>query len=120
MKIKGTHALMAYGPLLVLSFYATWLAGRISLGYWPRSSLDDPKYIKGFWMWTYDWTAIVMRVGLPVVAVLAAISILRPVVKKLPEWKMRLMEVAIGIVLLAAAVAFMRWDPQNVVEWYFD
>ena len=62
MKIRGTHALMAYGPLLVVSFYSTWLAGRISLGYWPRSSLDDPKSINGFWMWTYDLTAILLLI----------------------------------------------------------
>jgi hypothetical protein len=87
MKIKGTHVLMAYGPILVASFYATWLAGRISLGYWPRPSLDDPKGIIGFWMWTYDVTAFLSLVGLPVVGVLAAMSLFRPLRDGSPEWK---------------------------------
>ena len=73
MKLKGTHSLIAYPPILMASFYATWLAGRFHLGYWPRSSLDDPKYIEGFWMCTYDVTAILLLVGLPLVGVLAAI-----------------------------------------------
>lgn len=111
---------MAYGPLLLLSFYSTWLAGRVSLGYWPRSSLDDPTYIEGFWIWTYDVTAIFLLAGLPIVAVLAVVSLLRPMFKKSQELRARILEAIFGIVLLAMAVGFVQWDPQRVVEWYFD
>jgi hypothetical protein len=120
MMIKGTHMLIAYGPMLVASFYATWLGGRISLGHWPRSGLDDPKYIKGFWMWTYDATAILLLVGLPIVGVAAAMSLFRPLRGGSTEWKARLVEAVAGIVLVLLAFGFMRWDPHNVVEWYFD
>jgi hypothetical protein len=120
MKVKGTHALIAFGPLLVLSFYATWLAGRFHLGHWPRPSLDDPKDIEGFWMWTYGFTGLVLTIGLPVAVVLAGASVLRPALNKSPEWKVRLAEAILGIVLLALAFAFIRLDPHRVVEWYMD
>ncbi|MBA4388363.1 MAG: hypothetical protein C0404_10305 [Verrucomicrobia bacterium] len=120
MKIKGTQILIAYGPLLVASFYATWLAGRVSLGYWPRASLDDPKGIVGFWMWTYDATALLLLAGLPVVGALAAMSLFRPLRDGSPEWKRRLVEASVGTVLILFAVGFLRWDPHHVVEWYFD
>jgi hypothetical protein len=120
MKIKGTYPLIGYGPFLVMCFYITWVAGKISLGNWPRPSLDDPKDIKGFWMWTYDFTGVVLCIGLPVVCVLAGASIVWPLLKKSPQWKARLTETMIGIILLALAIAFIRWDPQHVVEWYMD
>jgi hypothetical protein len=119
MKIRGTHLLIGYGPFLVASFYATWLAGRISLGYWPRSSLDDPKQINGFWMLTYDLTALLL-IGLPVVGLLAAMSLFRPLGDGLPEWKTRLMEMLVGILLVILTIGFLLWDPHHVVEWYFD
>ncbi len=111
---------MAFGPLLVTSFYATWLAGRITLGYWPRPSLDDPKQISGFWMWTYDVTAMLSLVGLPLVGVLAAMSLFRPLRDGSPEWRSRLVEAVVGTALILLAVGFMRWDPHHVVEWFFD
>jgi len=120
MKVRGTFPLIGYGPFLVLCFYATWLAGKVSLGYWPRPSLDDPKGINGFWMWTYDFTGIVLCVGLPLVCVVAAASVVWSVLKKSPEWKARTIETVVGIVLLAAGIAFIRWDPQHVVEWFMD
>ena len=120
MKLKGTYSLIAYPPILVASFYVTWLAGRLHLGYWPRSSLDDPKYIDGFWMWTYDFTLALLLLGLPLVVVSAVISLYRSKANKSSQWKLRLVGVVIGLTLILLAIGFILWDPHRVIEWYFD
>jgi hypothetical protein len=35
----------------ILSLYATWFAGRVALGHWPRPSQDDPKDIADIGLW---------------------------------------------------------------------
>ena len=61
----ATRALCGFPVLLLASFYATWVAGRQALGYWPRSSFDDPKYIKGGLMGLYDITEVLVLLGIP-------------------------------------------------------
>jgi hypothetical protein len=119
MNVRGTHVLLAYCPLVVLSFYATWLAGRISLGYWPRCTLDDPKSIKGFWMWTYHLTGYLF-LAYPLIIIIAVVSVLRPAIVKSSDWRMRLAEAIAGTILLFLVFGFMQWDPHRIFEWYFD
>ena len=92
----------------------------VTLGHWPRPSIDDPGSVVGPWMWTYDFTAILFLVGLPVAGILAAISLFRPFLKGSPEWEERLIEAVAGALLVLLAFAFLRWDPQRVLEWYLD
>ncbi len=120
IKLWGTHLLLAYPFCLVLSFYAAWLAGRVSLGYWPRPGFDDPGQIEGFWMWAYYLPVFIPFIGLPIATAFAAVSLLTHPKKNSPEWRLRLLETAVGIVLIVMAITFLRWDPHRVVEWYFD
>lgn len=120
IKPRGTYILIAYGPLLILSFYATWLAGRVSLGYWPQSSIDDPKFIEGFWMWIYFIPWILHVVGFPLALMVGAASVSISILEDSPEWKTRLIEVIVGIGVLVLTFTFIAWDPHKVVEWYLD
>jgi hypothetical protein len=121
MKIHKENLLIIYPFVLVASFYATWLAGRYHLGHWPQPSNDDPKYIPGFWMWTYDFTTIVLFVGLPLVLVLSIYSLLKPPPEGSPRRKRATMQVYLGILLLALAFVFMGSGYfRHIIIWYLD
>ena len=115
-----TRALCGFPLLVLASFYATWVAGRLALGYWPRSSLDDPKNIEGGLMWLYDVTAVLVLFGVPLFCLAVLIFSLVCVFKKPAGWKTRLMELGGALVLFIGLMLFSHWDPQSVVEWYFD
>lgn len=116
----ATRALCSFPTLLLTSFYATWVAGRQALGYWPRSSFDDPKHIKGGLMGLYDITQVLIIVGIPLFC--SALSVLALVCfYHRPEgWKSRLRELALALILFFGLLLFGRWDPHSVIEWYFD
>lgn len=93
MKVRGTFVLIAWGPAYYLSCYLCWLAAWYTLGHRPRSGLDDPKRIEGFWMWTYDLSALILVLGLPLAYICALVSLIRtpgPSTAfgrlRLPEW----------------------------------
>lgn len=115
-----TRLLCAF-PVLVLAFiYGTWAAGRIALGHWPRSSFDDPKHIEGGLMWMYDVTAYLFYFGIPLFCLALLVLAVICLVKKPQGWRNRLMELGLALALFVGLVLFSRWDPQSVVEWYFD
>lgn len=116
-----TRSLCAFPVLLLASFYATWVAGRLALGYWPRPSLDDPKSIEGGLMWlSYLVTMVLVTVGVPLFC-LAVIALALVCMFRKPEgWSYRLLELLAALVLFVGFVLFARWDPHSVVAWYFD
>jgi hypothetical protein len=115
-----TRTLCSFPPLVVLSFYGTWLAGRLALGYWPRPNLDDPKDIEDGLMWLSNVTAVLVVIGIPVFWFAAVAIALICLFRKPAGWEHRLGELAVALVLFIGLVVFMRWDPQSVVRWYFD
>ncbi len=115
-----TRVLLGFPIMVLASIYATWLAGRLALGYWPRSSLDDPKHIEGGLMWLYDVTALLVLVGIPMFCLVLLVLFFVCFFKKQDGWKTRLVELAGALVLFVGLVLFSYWDPQSVVEWYFD
>jgi len=116
-----TRLLCGYPLLLPSSFYATWVAGRLALGYWPRPSLDDPKSIEGGLMWfSYLVTMVLMFVGVPLFCFAVAAAALACIFRKPQGWSYQLLELLAALVLLVGFVLFARWDPHSVVEWYFD
>jgi hypothetical protein len=115
-----TRALCIFPIFVLASFYATWVAGRLALGYWPRSSLDDPKNIEGGLMWTYDVTAISVLYGVPLFGLSLLVFVLICFVKRPDGWKTRLLELAGALVLFVGLAFFSHWDPQSVIEWFFD
>ena len=119
-EITGTQVFLIFPIVLVLFFYFTWLAGRVSLGHWPAPHIDDPKFIEGFWMWTYDLTAILFYIGIPASFLCAIVSLIRCLITNSTNWRNRVAEVIVGFGLLVLAIVFLRWDPNNVIEWFFD
>ena len=87
-----TRILCGFPVLVLASFYATWVAGRLAPGYWPRSSLDDPKNIEGGLMWLYDVTAVLVLIGVPLFCLAVLVLALLFFFKKPDGWKTRLME----------------------------
>jgi hypothetical protein len=116
----ATRILCSFPVFVLASFYATWTAGRLALGYWPRSSFDDPKSIEGSLMWLYNFTAILVIIGIPLFCFILLSLILVCVFRKPDGWKRRLMELTAAVVLFAGLLLFSRWDPQSVIEWFFD
>ena len=71
-------------------------------------------------MWLYDVTAVLVLFGVPLFCLAVLIFSLVCVFKKPAGWKTRLMELGGALVLFIGLMLFSHWDPQSVVEWYFD
>jgi hypothetical protein len=114
--------LLCLFPLLVLSsFYSTWIAGRVELGYWPRSSLDDPAGIGGpFFHLYYHSTELLVRFGFPMFGLALVTLVLICLVKRPDGWKRSLVELVFAVLAFCWMMVLVRWDPLRVVEWYFD
>lgn len=111
--------IVAYPLICTLAVYVTWLAGRISLGWWPRSSLDDPKSISVLTSSVHSFTTLLLVVGFPLCLVLAVYSLLRGITKKPRDG--RLMQASgISVVLLGLLFGLTRWDPLSVFCWFMD
>ena len=110
---------LIYPVLLPLAFFVTWLAGRLSLGYWPRPSLDDPKDI-GVWVTVpYHLTLLLMVAGLP--AFLGGNLVLAYRAYRDRQQRTHWLGVAVvSWVGLVAAITVLRWDPWQVVGWFMD
>lgn len=110
----------AYGPVLVLLHYITWTWGRISLGHWPRPSLDDPKDIAGLWIPYY--LTVLFQLLLPFAALIplgrAVASVAR--VTRQPNPIGHVIEAALATALLLASLLYLRWDPHHVTAWFSD
>lgn len=110
---------LSYPVVLPLAFMVTWLAGRISLGHWPRPSLDDPKFIGGWVDLPYAVTGCLVVAGLP--AFLGAVAgMLVMAVRDMIRRKRWLVESAVSISGMTIAVSLLRWDPFGIVACYFD
>ena len=116
-----TRALCGFPLLLLASFYATWIAGRIALGHWPRPNVDDPKGIAGLLMaWFYTLTGGLAAIGIPLFG-LAIFAVTLISIADRPEgWRSRMVEVLVALVLLIGFVVFCLWDPHSVLTWYMD
>jgi len=118
MKALRAYAL-AYPFVLPLAFFATWLAGRLSLGYWPRPSLDDPKNLGAWVSVTYYTTTFVLVVGLPAFA-LALLGLVYRAYRDETRRASLLLLSALSVMCMVAAILVLRWDSLGVVAWYAD
>ena len=115
--IKGF--LVAYPLALPLVFYSTWLVGRLSLGYWPRPSFDDPKEISAATTLAHCLSYTFFVVGLSAFVVFAAYALGTSLFRK-PRNPYLALWVCGSVGLLLAAVFFLRWDPHSVMMWLAD
>ena len=110
---------LAYPFALPLAIYLTWIAGRLTLRYWPRPSLDDPKSI-GIWVRIlHTTTTLLLTVGLPVFAIMILALLCRAVRDKSRRNRL-LLHSGFSTLFMVGAILFLRWDPLHVVEWFMD
>ena len=91
----------------------------MSLGYWPRPLLDDPKYI-GTWVDVpYNVTAFLLVVGLPAFVV-GVLGLLYRANRDETRRRNLLLVSALSVVCILVTILVLRWDPLGVVAWYMD
>jgi hypothetical protein len=117
------RCILAYPVLLPAALYATWVIARLSLGRWPRPSIDDPKYINMVVSCAHSFVSYLVLFGLPIFVVLAVFALgwglLRCILKR--PHGMRLAVCAfLSMVLLVVAIRFIYWDPLSVFNWFLD
>ena len=110
---------LSYPAVLLLAFLITWVAGRLSLGHWPRASLDDPKSIGGWFAVPYVFTWLLEIVGLPVF-VIGVLGVLLRAYLDATRRRSLLVVSALAVTCMAITVVLLRWDPFGVVSWYAD
>jgi hypothetical protein len=110
---------LSYPGVLLLAFFATWLAGRISLGHWPRPSLDDPKFIGAWVDVPYTITGLLLVVGLPAFAI-GVLGLLYRDYCDATRRKSLLVVSGVSMVCMVATILVLRWDPLGIVAWYMD
>ena len=110
---------LSYSFALVGALFATWIAARLTLGHWPRPSLDDPKEI-GRWVdIPYDITCIFLVVGFPLFV--AAVAALVFYAFRSSSERTRLLTSAVlSIAVMVGVVLFLRWDPLEISNWFMD
>ncbi|MCP4196695.1 MAG: hypothetical protein GY762_06040 [Proteobacteria bacterium] len=120
MKFRRGWVLLVYPFVMVSAVYIPYLAGRYHLGYWPRIYQDDPKYIEGFWMWTYEVSIWVVLLGAPLALLSSVCHVALTVIRGRTDRGKVVIEFVIGVLLLLLAIQFLRDDPHGVVEWFLD
>ncbi len=123
--LAGIAVILSTLPLLSsIALHATWLAGRLQLGHWPRSYLDDPNDIGGGLFQLLDVTAglLLLSTGLfvPLALTLAVAAIAQ---RALAERRLRLGQLSpilISIAVIAAGLACLAADPFRVLDLFMD
>lgn len=117
------RCILAYPVLLPAALYATWVFARLSLGRWPRTSLDDPKYINMLVSCAHSFVLLLWIVGLPTYVVLAVFTLgwgLLRCLRKQPHGIKLAVYACLSMVSLVVAIRFIYWDPLSVFEWFMD
>jgi hypothetical protein len=117
------RCILAYPVLLPAALYVTWVIARLSLGRWPRPSVDDPKYINMVVSCAHSFVAYLLGFGLPIFVVLAVFALgwglLRCILKR--PHGMRLAGFAcLSMMLMVLSICFLYWDPLSVANWFVD
>ena len=115
--------ILAYPVLMPAALYGTWVFARLSLGRWPRPSIDDPDSINMVVSCALFFVLFLIFVGRPIFVVLAVFALgwglLRCILKR-PRG-LRLAGCAcLSMVLLVVAIRFIYWDPLSVFVWFMD
>jgi len=117
------RCILVYPVLLPAALYGTWLIAGLSLGRWPRPSIDDPKYINMVVSCAHSFALFLGTVGLLIYAVLAVFALgwglLRCILKR-PHGMRLAVYAFLSMVLLVVAIRFVYWDPLSVFNWFMD
>lgn len=105
--------------VLPIALYSTWVAARLSLGHWPRPSLDDPKHIGPWVDIPYVITRLLLIVGLPIFAVVV-IALVYRAFRDESRRKNLLLTATASVLFMIAGISFLAWDPFGVGDWFMD
>jgi hypothetical protein len=115
-----------YPLLLLSSLYATWFTAWCILGYRPRETLDDPKYISPLVDVPFISTGMLM-LGLPFTLLLCVPLMLAHIAQIVSQRRIRPREGAaqllIPLILWLSFIVISRWEPFGVsylIGWYID
>ncbi len=120
LKFLRENALIIYPFLLIGSFYCTWFAARYYLGHYPVASVDDPKSINGFWMWTYEFTYLLAFIGLPAAILMTTCEAITKPPTKSKQRNVFLLKLALGASLITTAYWIMGNEPNDILGWLLD
>ena len=101
--------------LMLLSIYATWLAGWLSLGRLPLASVDDPREIAGVLMRSSLFLSDFLCKFLPLTFVAGLIFQLALGGVRFP---LRVVFAAVSIGAAAIMFAILFWDPVDAWKWF--
>ena len=114
------NALIIFPFLLIGFFYASWFAAHHYLGHPPIPSVDDPKSIDGFWMWTYPCSLLLIIFGIPLGIIIIACEIIMKFSYPSRNQKNTLLKPVIGIILLIIAYWIIGNEPNDILQWLLD
>lgn len=118
MKALRVYAL-SYPLILPLALFATWLAGRVSLGHWPRPSLDDPSSISLLVDFFSIVTGLLLVIGLPAFIV-AVLGITYAGIRDPARRRSHFILAIVSIVCIIVSISVIRMDPFFIVSWFMD
>lgn len=110
-----------YAPVALSSIYVTWIVCRVSLGYWPKPMVDDPKYI-GSAVDACYFLAIILLCAAPSflifhVGVIAIYTYAAIRARREDRLGLALM---LGLAAWSGTILLFVADPLRVAEWFAD
>jgi hypothetical protein len=123
MNIISICKLSFFGyPLLSLVlFYVCWVVGRLELGYWPVSVLDDPKYIGGMMDYVYFPSALFIFYAFWPIVVSSIVFQVVVFYRNISDWRSHVVHVFIAQATLGVSILYsMYFDYGRVIEWFWD
>lgn len=118
MKAIRAYAL-AFPILLPVAIFTMWFGGRLSLGHWPRPSLDDPGQIGGWFQIPYAFVGLLLSVGFPAFGG-AVLALLYCAYRDSSRRKALLRASGCSLLLMVLAISVLWFEPFEVLSWYFD
>ncbi len=100
---------LSYPAVLLLALATTWIAGRISLGYWPRPSLDDPGQIGILVDIPYFITCLLIVLGLPAFSI-GILWMLCDALRDKSRKASLFITSALATLCMITAVLILQWD----------
>ncbi len=96
--------------------HAAWCVGRLTLGHWPRPSVDDPTSIAA--VVPFYWLTMALVVALPVCMI--AMLILPAFAASGRRWSLALTLIGFAVVAVVMGLVLLRWDPWRAGAWIAD
>ncbi len=126
--VKYTYWLTAFAASTVWIFglfqYFVFVVARISLGHWPRPSLDDPSHINWFvsflgWIWVV-LMVLTIPLGPIVLLMLLGVGGIRSLGHDRRGHRPKMRWLVLGMLVWCLGFMLVRMDPFEVGTWLMD